>query len=154
MKVVDSRSGPDGLSVRRRRKCVLCGKRITTIESVKLSLPQVIKSDGRKQDFDEGKLVKSIKAALGKDSLGPDALGNLKERILLDVFRTDKRQMHSLELGRIVIEELKDDSPMASIRYASMKAEYRDLDSLGDELARLQKEAAEKEDEDQIEIEF
>ena len=55
-RVVDSRPGPDGLSVRRRRRCETCGKRITTFETVRLSMPQIIKSDGRRQDFSEEKL--------------------------------------------------------------------------------------------------
>ena len=49
-RVIDSRLSEDGDSVRRRRECEVCGERFTTFERAELKLPQVIKSDGRREN--------------------------------------------------------------------------------------------------------
>ncbi|MHB1951794.1 MAG: NrdR family transcriptional regulator, partial [Acidiferrobacteraceae bacterium] len=55
-RVVDSRLAADGVSVRRRRECPRCLERFTTFEHAELHLPQVIKSDARRELFSEDKL--------------------------------------------------------------------------------------------------
>ena len=65
-KVVDSRAAQDGRSVRRRRECLACGKRYTTYEYVEKVTLTVVKSDGRREDFDRQKLFKGIALACNK----------------------------------------------------------------------------------------
>ena len=55
-KVVDSRQNEDGTSIRRRRECVVCGKRFTTYETVESTPVMVIKKDGSRQAFDLNKI--------------------------------------------------------------------------------------------------
>ena len=65
-KVVDSRHSDDGLSIRRRRECLECGKRFTTYETVE-SLPMVVvKKDGSRQSFDRGKILGGMMRACEK----------------------------------------------------------------------------------------
>ncbi len=63
-RVVDSRLSDEGDSVRRRRECEVCGERFTTFERAELRLPQVIKSDGRREPFNEKKLRAGLARAL------------------------------------------------------------------------------------------
>ncbi|GIR85273.1 MAG: hypothetical protein CM15mP85_18970 [Rhodobacterales bacterium] len=53
--VKDSRPAEDHVSIRRRRFCVACGGRFTTYERVQLRDLVVIKSNGRREDFDRDK---------------------------------------------------------------------------------------------------
>ena len=50
--VIDSRVSEPGDSIRRRRRCAACKKRFTTYETVELRLPQVVKTNGTRSDFD------------------------------------------------------------------------------------------------------
>ena len=54
--VVDTRENEDGDTVRRRRRCLACDKRFTTYERVELQLPQVVKKNGSRTDYDRDKL--------------------------------------------------------------------------------------------------
>ena len=64
--VVDTRESEDGDSIRRRRRCLTCDKRFTTYEMVELRMPQVVKQNGMRSEFDEEKLRTSFKRALHK----------------------------------------------------------------------------------------
>ena len=50
--VIDSRVSDDGESIRRRRRCTSCNKRFTTYETVELRMPQVVKQDGTRAEFE------------------------------------------------------------------------------------------------------
>ena len=50
--VKDSRPAEDHVSIRRRRFCPACGGRFTTYERVQLRDLVVIKSSGKREDFD------------------------------------------------------------------------------------------------------
>ena len=64
--VKDSRPAEDHVSIRRRRFCSACGGRFTTYERVQLRDLVVIKSNGRREEFDRAKLERSIRIALQK----------------------------------------------------------------------------------------
>ena len=50
--VIDSRVSEAGDSIRRRRRCPACQKRFTTYETAELRLPQIVKQNGTRADFD------------------------------------------------------------------------------------------------------
>src|SRR5713101_3769694 len=76
-RVVDSRLSEDGDSVRRRRECEVCSERFTTFERAELRLPAVIKSDGRREVFNEDKLRSGLSRALEKRLVHAEAIDNL-----------------------------------------------------------------------------
>ena len=53
--VKDSRPAEDHVSIRRRRFCSACGGRFTTYERVQLRDLVVIKTNGRREEFDRSK---------------------------------------------------------------------------------------------------
>ncbi|MBW7926425.1 MAG: transcriptional repressor NrdR, partial [Burkholderiaceae bacterium] len=65
-RVIDSRVSDDGGSIRRRRECEQCGERFNTFETAEVKLPNVVKSDGRREPFDEAKLRTGFRRALQK----------------------------------------------------------------------------------------
>ena len=62
-RVVDSREGIDGRSVRRRRECESCSFRFTTFERIEESLPMVVKKGGQRESFDRYKILAGMKKA-------------------------------------------------------------------------------------------
>ena len=65
-RVIDSRVSEDGSTIRRRRECENCDERFNTFETAELKLPTIVKSDGRREAFDERKLRTSFDRALQK----------------------------------------------------------------------------------------
>ena len=58
-KVTDSRTAEDG--IRRRRECLRCGLSFTTYERVQSAALQIIKRDGRREEFNRDKLTRGIR---------------------------------------------------------------------------------------------
>jgi len=65
-KVIDSRISKEGNTIRRRRECLECGHRFTTIENLVRDGIVVIKRDERREEFDREKLLHAIRAACHK----------------------------------------------------------------------------------------
>ena len=73
--VKDSRPAEENVAIRRRRYCPSCGGRFTTYERVQLRDLVVVKSNGRREDFDRDKLerhrslVRDLEAAIGQSNV-------------------------------------------------------------------------------------
>src|SRR5664280_3524549 len=65
-KVIDSRISKEGNTIRRRRECLECGHRFTTIENLVRDGIVVIKRDERREEFNREKLLHAIRAACHK----------------------------------------------------------------------------------------
>ena len=139
-RVVDSRLSDEGDSVRRRRECEVCGERFTTFERAELRLPQVIKSDGRREPFNEKKLRAGLSRALEKRPVDTAAVEAMIGRIRHKLIASGENELPSRTLGEWVMEELKDIDPVAYVRFASVYRSFEDLDAFRDEVQRLQNE--------------
>ena len=139
-RVVDSRLSDDGDSVRRRRECEVCRERFTTFERAELHLPQVIKSDGRRETFNEDKLRAGLSRALEKRPVTAEKveamIGRLRHRLLA----SGERELKSRTLGEWVMEELREIDPVAYVRFASVYRSFQDVDAFREEIQRLQSE--------------
>src|SRR5512140_2482194 len=84
--VIDSRVSDEGDSIRRRRRCTACNKRFTTYETVELRMPQVVKQDGSRTEFDLAKLRTGFMRALHKrpvpTALVDDAVATITQNVL------------------------------------------------------------------------
>ena len=139
-RVVDSRLSDDGDSVRRRRECEVCGERFTTFERAELRLPQVIKSDGRREPFNEKKLRAGLSRALEKRPVDTEAVEAMIGRIRHKLITSGESELASLKIGEWVMQELKEIDPVAYVRFASVYHSFKDLDAFRDEVQRLQNE--------------
>ena len=139
-KVIDSRLSEDGDSVRRRRECLACHERFTTYERAELRMPQIIKSDNRREPFNEDKLRGGMTRALEKRPVDAEAveavIGHIRHRLIA----TGEREIPSRRIGEWVMEQLKELDPVAYVRYASVYHSFQDLDAFNEELERLQNE--------------
>ncbi len=139
-KVIDSRSADDGSSIRRRRECLNCGKRFTTYEKVE-SIPLiVIKKDKTRQQFDKQKLLNGLLRACEKRPVTYDQLSLLADTIETSVQNTLKREISSVEIGEMVMRELKNIDEVAYVRFASVYRQFKDVNTFMDELKKILKE--------------
>lgn len=138
--VVDSRLSEDGGSVRRRRECEVCKERFTTFERAELKLPQVIKSDGRREEFVEDKLRGGLLRALEKRPVDTGKVEALIGRVRHKLLASGEREIKSRQIGEWVMDDLKDIDPVAYVRFASVYRSFEDLEAFSETVKRLQNE--------------
>ena len=138
--VVDSRMAGEGDQVRRRRKCAECGERFTSYESPELSYPRIVKSDDRREEFNEDKLRAGIQRSLEKRPIKTqeveDAIGRIKRRL-----RTlGEREIAAREVGEQVMGELRGIDHVAYVRFASVYRNFEDVRAFLEEIEQLENE--------------
>ena len=136
-KVIDSRPTEDGERIRRRRECLRCHMRFTTYEIVERVPMVVVKKDGSRQTFDRGKILGGLIKACEKRPVPMDTLERAASRIEQKLVNSMDREIPSVRIGELVMEELKDIDQVAYVRFASVYRQFKDLDSFMDELNRL-----------------
>ncbi len=136
-RVIDSRLGDDGASVRRRRQCQYCNERFTTFERAEISMPWVIKNDGSREPFDEGKLRRGMLRALEKRPITAEVMEAAISRILRRCADRAEREISSKDLGEWIMLELREIDHVAYVRFASVYRRFQDLDAFSEELDRL-----------------
>ena len=135
-RVVDWRDIESGESIRRRRECSACGQRFSTYERVALSL-QVVKRDGRREEFDRQKLVNNMWKACEKRGLSVDAIEAIARTIEHRIHRLGAPEVPSTVIGEYAMEALRDLDEIAYIRFASVYKAFADLDEMRAEMERL-----------------
>ena len=139
-RVVDSRLVGEGSQVRRRRECGECGERVTTYEKVELNLPRIVKRDGTRAPFDEGKLRAGMLRALEKRSVPSDALEAVLSRLKRTLGTRGEREVSSRDIGEHVMAALRELDQVAFVRFASVYRSFQDVDAFREEIERLQAE--------------
>jgi transcriptional repressor NrdR len=137
-RVIDSRLGDSGDSVRRRRECLSCKERFTTYERAELRMPQIIKSDGRREAYNDEKLRAGIYRALEKRPVDTDAVEAAIHRIQHQILGSGDREISSKLIGEWVMVELSELDQVAYVRFASVYRRFQDLDAFSAEVQRLQ----------------
>ncbi len=126
--VLESRSGDEGHSIRRRRECIKCKKRFTTYETVKGNGIWVIKKDGRRELFDREKVKRGILRAVEKRPLPLDFINSVIDSVEREMLRKEKEEVSSKAIGRAVLKRLKKVDRVAWLRFASVYLEFEDLE--------------------------
>jgi transcriptional repressor NrdR len=135
--VVDSRLSEEGDSIRRRRRCTACSKRYTTYETVELRTPQVVKHNGKREEFSAEKIRVSLMRALHKRPVATELVDAALERTVRKVLALGEREVESLRLGEMVMEELRKMDKVAYIRFASVYRSFQDVDDFRDVMKDL-----------------
>ncbi len=139
-KVVDSRRSEDGMSIRRRRECLVCQRRFTTYETVE-SLPiVVVKRDGSRQNFDRNKIYQSMVRAFEKRKVDVAILERITTEIEQAIQNTLEREVSTDRIGEMVMERLKPLDEVAYIRFASVYRKFQDVQSFILEINKVLKE--------------
>jgi transcriptional repressor NrdR len=126
--VIDSRVNEEGNSIRRRRKCSACDKRFTTYETAELHMPQVVKTNGMREEFSRDKLRLSFTRALHKRPVPTEYLERALDSITQNLLSLGEREIPARELGESVMHELKLMDKVAYIRFASVYRSFSDVD--------------------------
>jgi len=137
--VVETRMAEDGDFIRRRRQCLTCERRFTTYERPDITLPAVVKKDGRRIDFDGRKVEASMKLALRKRPVSTEQIDNAVRRIEEKLLGLGVREIPSTRIGELVMRELKKLDKVAYVRFASVYRSFEDVDefkTLVDEVRR------------------
>lgn len=136
-KVIDKRETEDLAVTRRRRECLKCGKRFTTYERVEIVDFEVVKKDGKREQFSREKLKSGIARACEKRPVSHEAIDLMVDRIEAELRKKDKTEVSSKEIGEIVMKKLKQIDKVAYIRFASVYREFDDIDSFKKEISSL-----------------
>jgi transcriptional repressor NrdR len=135
--VIDSRDLAGGESIRRRRECVVCGRRFTTYERIELGGLIVVKKDGRRQEFDPVKLRQKIRVALTKRPVGEQEIDRLVQKIEGEMLALGTPEVPSSAIGEAVLRNLKELDQVAYIRFASVYRSFADIEDLSREVEGL-----------------
>ncbi len=133
--VVDTREVAG--AIRRRRECDGCKKRFTTYERVAAANLQVVKSDGRREDFNRDKLTHGLRLACAKRPVPADTTESIASEIESRLYRLGKSEVESSVIGEMVMEKLRTLDDVAYVRFASVYRAFADLEVLADEIDRL-----------------
>jgi transcriptional repressor NrdR len=126
--VKDSRPAEDHVAIRRRRFCADCGGRFTTYERVQLRDLVVIKSNGKREDFDRDKLERSIRIALQKRPVEHDRMEKMISGIVRRLESLGDSDIKSKMIGEIVMESLARIDTVAYVRFASVYKNFQAAD--------------------------
>jgi transcriptional repressor NrdR len=136
-RVVDSRQGPDGDAIRRRRECSKCGRRFTTYERVDAELPLVVKKDGRREAFDRSKIVHGLIRACEKRPVSADVIEGIADGIERQLQEGAEKEVTSGQVGEAVMRALHELDAVAYVRFASVYRSFGDVHEFMRELEDL-----------------
>lgn len=135
--VKDSRPAEDHVAIRRRRFCPACGGRFTTYERVQLRDLVVVKSSGRREDFDRDKLERSVRISMQKRPIEPERIDQMVSGIVRRLESLGETDISSKQIGEIVMERLAAIDTVAYVRFASVYKNFQATDDFEDFLAEL-----------------
>lgn len=138
-KVVDSRDAADGKIIRRRRECIKCKARFSTYEEVELLRLTVIKKDGSKVDYDKSKIEAGIRKALEKRPISQERVAKFMGDIEYEMSSTEKSEITTREIGRLVLKKLRELDEVAYVRFASVYKSFGSVESFKKELDTFDK---------------
>lgn len=126
-RVLDTRVGREGDSIRRRRECLSCHSRFTTMETLSQVYPYIIKKDGRHEPFSREKVLKGIQAACQKRPVSLAQMEQILDRVAKWVLSRPEREVTSEAVGQKVVKELRLIDDVAYVRFASVYQTFKDI---------------------------
>ena len=139
-KVIDSRESKNGLTIRRRRECLSCKKRFTTYEKIQEIPYMVIKKDGKRQSYDDQKLLKGLLKACEKRPIPVSELEDIVDEVSNLLQQKPGKEIEGKEIGQYIMKRLHDLDKVAYVRFASVYREFKDVAEFKQELEKILKE--------------
>ncbi|CAM3810751.1 transcriptional regulator NrdR [Alicyclobacillus pomorum] len=145
-RVVESRAGDDGNTIRRRRECTNpeCARRFTTYERVEQRPLMVIKKDAKREEFSYEKLYRGVMKACEKRPIPAEKVEEVVAGIERSLHLEYEREVPSTVIGEKVMEALRELDGVAYVRFASVYREFRDVETLAQEVLSLLTESSDK----------
>ncbi|WIM66779.1 transcriptional regulator NrdR [Corynebacterium breve] len=135
-RVIDSRIIDSGSSIRRRRECVECNGRFTTIEKAVLT---VVKRNGLSEPFDRDKVITGVRRACQGRDVTDDALKRLAQEVEETVRSQGSSQINANEIGLAILEPLRALDEVAYLRFASVYKSFESADDFESEIRLMRR---------------
>lgn len=139
-RVIDSRVSDDGSTIRRRRECSSCLERFNTFETAEIKLPVIVKSDGRREPFEENKLRASLHKALQKRPVSEEQIDDAVRAVIHGLRTSAERELPSRRVGEFVMDELRKLDQVAYVRFASVYRSFEDVQAFREEIEKLERD--------------
>ena len=139
-KVIDSRPADEGERIRRRRECLKCSKRFTTHEVIETVPIIVVKRDKSREVFDRNKLTAGILRACEKRPVSIEQIEKMVDNIEGQLQSSLDREVTSMRIGELSMEQLKSVDEVAYVRFASVYRQFKDINTFMEELNKLLQE--------------
>jgi len=115
-------------------------RRSVVVATAEIKLPAVIKSDDRRETFDEHKLRLGFERALQKRPVSSEQVDAAVRAVVEELRRSGEREVPSMRIGELVMRELKKLDQVAYIRFASVYRSFQDVQEFREEIERLQRD--------------
>jgi len=136
-KVIDTRPNDEGRSIRRRRECIACGYRYSTLERVEGLSFKVIKKDGTRQDFSREKLLEGLNSACSKRPVSNENLMKIVNEVESRLQEQRSGEISTTEIGELVMARLRALDKVAYVRFASVYRDFTDVSSFAKEIEEI-----------------
>ena len=133
-RVVDSRLNKEFTIPRRRRMCDACGRRFTTYERLEVTMPMLIKKDGRREAWDRDKVVEGLKKACEKRPVSMEQIDEFVDSLERELQDLGEREIPVKLVGERVMDGLRKLDGVAYVRFASVYRQFKDLSEFMTEL--------------------
>ena len=141
-KVIDSRSSDTGRIIRRRRQCLVCGRRFTTYEKIGESFKlYVAKKDNSRVPYDRDKIIGGLQKACYKRQVSAEQIQQIADRVEEDIFQNFDKEVSSAFIGESVMRHLRGVDKVAYIRFASVYRDFKDAGDLIEEVSQAIRQA-------------
>jgi transcriptional repressor NrdR len=128
-KVIDSRATDGARCIRRRRRCLQCGRRFTTYERAEEAVKlQVIKRDGTRAPYDRASIRKGIVHSAYKRPITSEQITQIVDEVEEYLVTNFEKEVSSQTIGERIAEVLRRVDPVTYVRFASV---YRNFTGCG-----------------------
>ncbi len=146
-RVLDSRATQESSAIRRRRQCIKCANRFTTMEKIEEEPIVVIKRDGRRELFDAGKILKGLLLAGQKRDISLNFWQKVVENLEQELRSNYTKEVTTDQIGDIILKRLRGIDEVAYVRFASVFRQFPDVETFKAELEEMLRQPKESEHE-------
>jgi transcriptional repressor NrdR len=136
-RVLDSRATQDSSAIRRRRQCINCANRFTTMEKLEEEPIVVIKRDGRRELFDPAKILRGLILAGQKRDIPLSRWEEVVENLEQELRSSYTREVTADQIGDIILKRLRNIDEVAYVRFASVFRQFPDVETFKAELEEM-----------------
>ena len=138
-KVLETRLGKGNHSIRRRRECLACDHRFSTIEEIVREGMVVVKRNGAREELDIGKIAAGVRKATDKRPIEVERINLMISEIVENLQAKFGDEVPSSAIGEEIMARLQAVDQIAYVRFASVYREFRDIDELAKAIDQLRK---------------
>lgn len=136
-KVIDTRTVENNSVIRRRRECLGCGHRFTTVERLEGIQLMVIKKDGSRQPFSREKIMNGLVSACSKRPVSSADLIDLVNDIERKLQAKYNLEIPTEAIGEMLMDGLRKMDKVAYVRFASVYRDFTSVDSFAQEISKI-----------------